>query len=244
MNGNIKYKIKKFLKIPYCAYMCIKYPFLYPRSRFTDLHYNNWKISNFAFIIYKKYCVDKFGGQSKMDNWRFSEIEISEFKKDLYYFEQISPRFIRGWKNWWAKPIWLIVKFYHNYILQFFHCLPTYTEWDRVEPGWNNAFGKQYLNEIKTQLKKDKCLYTWRITDIKEKWGRFQLYCNWGSKELYNIIDKYENLSWNICIKCGKHATHTSRGWICPYCKECAQDVGGYGCIERTENNHDGYDEI
>ena len=40
----LKYKIKKMCKIPYYCYMCIKYPFLYPRNRFTDLHYNNWKI--------------------------------------------------------------------------------------------------------------------------------------------------------------------------------------------------------
>ena len=27
--------------------MCIKYPFLYPRNRFTGLHYNNWEINKF-----------------------------------------------------------------------------------------------------------------------------------------------------------------------------------------------------
>lgn len=27
--------------------LCIKYPFLYPRNRFTDKHYNNWKIIEF-----------------------------------------------------------------------------------------------------------------------------------------------------------------------------------------------------
>ena len=64
-------------------------------------------------------------------------------------------------------------------------------------------------------------LYEWRITDIKEKFGTFRLYCNYGSNELYNIINKYEELSWHTCINCGKSATYTSKGWISPYCEDC-----------------------
>ena len=64
-------------------------------------------------------------------------------------------------------------------------------------------------------------LYEWRITDIKEKFGTFRLYCNYGSIELYNIINKYEELSWHTCIKCGKTATQTSKDWISPYCENC-----------------------
>ena len=30
--------IKKYLRIPYCTYMCIKYPFLYQRNIFTVTH--------------------------------------------------------------------------------------------------------------------------------------------------------------------------------------------------------------
>jgi hypothetical protein len=89
--------------------------------------------------------------------------------------------------------------------------------------GWNKAFGKQFLKELKQQLKKDKMLYSWRITTIKEKWGEFNLYCNKGTKELYSLIHKYENLSWNYCMKCGKPSTVKSIGWILPYCKECAE---------------------
>ena len=85
-------------------------------------------------------------------------------------------------------------------MLQIFHCIPTYIEWDAVEPGWNKAFGKQYLNELKKQLKKDKMLYSWRIMDIKEKWGCLNLYCNYGSEKLYSLISVYEDISWNTCI--------------------------------------------
>ena len=30
--------LKRIHRIPYCIYMCIRYPFLYPRNRFTDKH--------------------------------------------------------------------------------------------------------------------------------------------------------------------------------------------------------------
>ena len=33
--------------------MCIKYPFLYPRNRFTGLHYNNWKLHQYHVNNYK-----------------------------------------------------------------------------------------------------------------------------------------------------------------------------------------------
>lgn len=66
-----------------------------------------------------------------------------------------------------------------------------------------------------------------------------RLYCNYGSSELYNIIDKYEELSWNTCIKCGKPATHTSKGWISPYCEDCvnnSKDPSRYIKRNKKEN--------
>ena len=229
--NHILYTPRKWCRIPYCTYMCMKYPFLYPRNRFTGRHYNNWKVIDLAGNIAKKYSHVSFSKGEQL-----SELEISEFKSLYpYYVECPSDKMIKGWVNWWAKPLHKLIRFYHNFILQIFHCLPTYTEWDAVELGWNKAFGKQYLNDLKKQLKKDNCLYSWRITDIKEKWGRFQLYCNWGSKELYELIDKYEDLSWNTCIKCGNPSTHISKGWVLPYCEECAKKNAPYGCTKKDE---------
>ena len=39
-----------------------------------------------------------------------------------------------------------------------------------------------------------------------------------ASKEVYEIIKKYENLSRNTCISCGEPATKISDGWISPFC--------------------------
>ena len=227
--NHILYTPRRWCRIPYCTYMCIRYPFLYPRNRFSGLHYNNWNVKEFARKIHNKYCHTMI---SESEN--FSDKEIAAFRNAYpYYTDYISEKMIKSWDNWWAKPLWKLILVFHDYILQIFHCLPTYTEWDAVETGWNKAFGKQYLKDLKKQLKKDKCLYTWRITDIKEKWGRFHLYCNWGSKELYELIDKYEDLSWDTCINCGKPSTHISKGWILPYCEECVKKNAPYGCTNK-----------
>lgn len=232
--NRLKNKIKKFIRIPYCCYMCIRYPFLYPRNRFTGLHYNNWKIIEWKGKIYQKYHlvdIDKL----------HPEVTYETYKGYYFYVKQTGS-VIDYWTNWWAKPICKCITFFHDYILQIFHCIPTYIEWDAVEPGWNKAFGKQYLEDLKKQLKKDKMLYSWRIMDIKEKWGCLNLYCNYGSEELYNIISKYESLSWDTCIKCGKPATHTSKGWISPYCEDCVNKDDKYKYIERGSKEENEYE--
>lgn len=193
--------------------MCIKYPFLYPRNRFTGLHYNNWKIIEWKKNFYQKYHlvdIDKL----------HPEVTYETYKGSYFYVKQTG-NVIDYWINWWSKPLYKCVTFFHDCILQILHCIPTYNEWDAVEPGWNKAFGKQYLKELKQQLIKDKMLYSFRITQIKEKWGRFHLYCMNASKDVYKIIDKYENLSWYYCIHCGKPAKYISKGWIRPYCEDC-----------------------
>lgn len=204
--------MKKKVKKTICScYMCIKYPFLYPRNRFTGLHYNNWIIINKMKSIYLNH-----------HKIIISNEPLEDMIKDGYYVKyEEGNRIIQYWTNWWAYPLWKIIKFYHDVILQILHCIPTYNEWDAVEPGWNKAFGKQYLKELRQQLIKDKMLYSFRITQIKEKWGRLQLYCYKASEDVYKIIDKYENLSWDYCIKCGKPAKYISKGWISPYCEDC-----------------------
>ena len=224
---------RRWCRIPYCTYMCLKYPFLYRRNRFTGLHYNNWTLINKRDKLnqkYHKHIFDKDG--IDMDDFA-NQLKIN----DKWYIRVTSEKSLDYWENWWAKPLVNIINFIHNYILQIIFCLPTSIEWDAMEDGWKKAFGKQYLKDLKKQLKKDKMLYSWRITDIKEKYGTQRLYCNWGTEELYNIINYYENLSWNTCIKCGKPATYTSEGWIAPYCEECVnKDNNKNNYIKRNNN--------
>ena len=111
-------------------------------------------------------------------------------------------------------------------ILDNIFILPTHTELDAMPCGWRKAFGIQMCKDLRKQLWKEGNLFKYRITQIKEKWGVLCWYNESASKEVYEIIKKYEKLSRNICIVCGKPATKISDGWISPYCdkhfpKEC-----------------------
>ena len=284
--------------------MCIRYPFLYPRNRFTDKHkvnllyrfinilydqssheisitgkltkekpkylnkhlsffdYNvNLDVENKTLKINNKVDSQLFKLNSLM--WNDDRFEIVDLNVTFGMFGNsiiqvyLKPKDENDNTNYGfsyyivklitnkRKYLWFkIIKWIDEKVLDRILFLPTFTEWDAVEPGWNKAFGKQYLKDLKKQLKKDKMLYKWRITQIKEKHGIFMLYCNYGSPELYNIINKYKSLSWNTCIRCGKPATYTSKGWIAPYCEECvnnSKDPNRYikrESKEETEHNN------
>ena len=102
-----------------------------------------------------------------------------------------------------------------------------YTELDNMPEGWRRAFGRQMCEELDREIK------TWsihdqenfHITDIKEKWGFLHFYTNFGSKELYEIINKYAELSKTICIHCGHTASWITRGWYMPVCNRCANEI-------------------
>lgn len=191
----------KFFDTIKATILCIKFPFLYPRNRWTGKHYNNWKL-----IEYHR------------KNWEFAYT----LNKETY--------------KWEIKNRWLAIKIkiadFLDDFLWIFHCLPTYTELDSMETGWRKAFGIQMCKEIKAALKKNHCLYKYRITDIKEKFGGLRWYDAGAPKEVYDIITKYEQISYHTCIMCGKPATYISRGWISPYCSDCAYDREHDGNIE------------
>lgn len=216
--------INTFKKIIESCYMCLKYPFLYPRNRFTGLHYNNWKLLKIKDDLNKKY--HKF----KVNDY---ECDIKELVDKPYY--RRTGKFIEYWTNYWALPIIKLIDIYHKYILQLFHCIPTSHEWIAMPEGWNKAFGKQLLEELRIQLKKDGLLYKCRITDLKEKYGSLHLYMTNISDEVLKILDKYEDISYKTCIICGKPATKYSQGWICPYCDDCADE----NCINLNNYYHE-----
>lgn len=264
--------------------MCIRYPFLYPRNRFTDRHKVN-VLGNLIYNLHHDSTLDiGITGKLVKETPKFCNKYISFLDNSIKLDTNLKILFIKNkiddkvhslvnlmWKedrfeivdmdlvfaltgrpivrihfktkdendtsnygfsyervelitNKFKYRLYKIIMWIDSQILDRIFILPTYTEWDAIEPGWNKAFGKQYLEDLKKQLKKDKMLYKWRITQLKEKFGRCVLYCNYGSSELYSIINKYESLSWHICIQCGKPATHTSKGWIAPYCEECVNN--------------------
>lgn len=202
-------------------YLCIRFPFLYPRNRFNGLHYTNWKLEDkfrdvsksifdYSKNNYQKY-FDKFG-TSAFGYDEDEEFDISKaFLKAGYAIKLASSK------------LKFQYRFYNflRYFLQIFHCLPTYTELDSMSEGWRKCFGIQMCKEIKSALKESNFLYKYRITQIKEKFGGLRWYDECSPDEVQRIINKYEYISANTCIYCGKTAKYISEGYILPYCEDC-----------------------
>lgn len=107
----------------------------------------------------------------------------------------------------------------------------TYIDWG-CAPGWDKAFGDMYLKELGDAVKKSK-LKEFRILQIKEKFGEYRLYCNFATKEIHDIINKYETISRRVCINCGAlDVPMLNTGWISPYC---------YDCFKKAEKKRETY---
>jgi len=196
--------MKKIKRIINNIKLCIKYPFLYPRNRFTNTHYVNWKFKEWYSKLRK---------------------ESTHFDKETFKSTITNrPKYI----------LYKICKWIHDYPMQLFHCIPTYTELDAMDKGWRKAFGVKMCEEIKQALLKSggrKDLYKYRIMQIKEKWGGLRWYDAWSTHEIMKIISKYEGISYRTCIECGKPAKWVSKGWICPYCDDCKEKDREYDRI-------------
>jgi len=101
------------------------------------------------------------------------------------------------------------------------------TELDMMPEGWRNAFSEQMCKEMNDELLTwSKSTYdNFRIIQIKEKWGALRVYTNFSSDKLEEIIAKYSTTSRVTCIQCGRPAKWISRGWICPWCDDCAVEA-------------------
>lgn len=178
--------------------LCLRFPFLYPRNRFSGRHYTNWKIRDRMYEAQRK-TYDFVG-------------EIGN--KENPYHRVVASR------------KWLVIMKFYDYLELFlgvFHMIPYYTELIGMDAGWRKAFGIQMCKEIKRALLDAggrKMLHAYRITDIKEKYGSLRWYDTGAPEEVEKIIAKYEYISQRTCIVCGKPADYVTRGWVEPYCKD------------------------
>lgn len=112
----------------------------------------------------------------------------------------------------------------------------SYTELDAMPDGWRKAFGEQMCEEIKQELEEKGLLDQYRISQIKEKYGRLCWYDFGCTEKIWTeIIPKYQKLSKRTCIKCGKPATKVTLGWVSPYCDDCCPDFEYTTSVEEYE---------
>ena len=97
---------------------------------------------------------------------------------------------------------------------------------DNLPAGWVSSF----VTELKEELLDALGVYAadFRILDCKEKYGQFRLYWHisdndyWNNEDydnlekicltIENIIKKYEKISHETCMVCGKHTISRDHG--------------------------------
>lgn len=132
-------------------------------------------------------------------------------------------------KNWilCGKYPFLILKYWNCETMQY-EVDDDYdyklTELDMISDGWHIAFGEMMCEELKEELDKFDYVDKYHFIDIKEKWGGLDITDNGVPVgcDVWRILEKYRQLSKNICIICGKpDVPMTHNGWDSPYCKKC-----------------------
>ena len=128
--------------------------------------------------------------------------------------------FIRvvDWKKTkdWSKPVF-------SDTLSCLDCIPN---------GWQKPwFLETMLEALESAIKSDgmdpEKIY---MTDAKEKYGSLRMDFSTPVTEGHAFSDMclaWEELAGYFCCMCGKPHVSISRGWICPYCKDCWDDTYG-----------------
>ena len=95
------------------------------------------------------------------------------------------------------------------------------TWYDSFPLGWKKAFGRQFSKELKKILIKENWLIDFTFTDIKEKYGTLRIYCSKYSDAVDELLNKYELLSIDYCINCGRPTTVQSGYYtLCNHCNQ------------------------
>lgn len=106
-------------------------------------------------------------------------------------------------------------------------------EADFLPEGWTNTFIPEMKKELTNVL--GSYVDDFTVFQIKDKYGSMRMYWSWADRDYTDdevkdigilttdieaIIHKYENISEQTCVVCGKEATKMTTGWVMPVCDE------------------------
>lgn len=177
-------------------------------DKFTILGMTAFWNNSYNIIVYVKTTDEN---DNSNYGFHYESVELLNNKRKLFYYK--------------------VLKWIDTNIFDKIFFVPSSTELDAMPDGWRKVFGLQMCEEIKQSLLKSggrKALRAYRILQIKEKFGGLRWYDSNSNEEVWKIISKYEDLSYKICINCGKPAEYISKGWISPYCGDCIGNKQDY----------------
>jgi len=144
--------------------------------------------------------------------------------------------FIEGYVERVAENAALVAKYPFLLPLDYNSKVPkdydfAYTEVDMVPNGWRNLIIDMSAELLAYFHEQGIDPYKFHIDQLKEKFGSIRCYYSlpldrkFEDDGIDDIIEKYEQISEHTCCQCGNEATLMSKGWICPYCEGCAEDL-------------------
>ena len=93
-----------------------------------------------------------------------------------------------------------------------------------IPVGWHKLFF-QMCADIKPLLEEEGILDDFYFLQVKEKYNQLRCYSNGiASEEVNNIIDRYGQMAYYICVQCGKPATCETKGYWASFCDDCWKD--------------------
>lgn len=108
----------------------------------------------------------------------------------------------------------------------------SWNDWDGS--GWENLWKTfiEKLGKLWEQMPEGKAKDNFQIYDSKEKYGTLRIFLSPHTDEMGDLVSAVSSLSGWTCCSCGKQPRDSrgnrliweSKGWICPYCKDCAKD--------------------
>lgn len=88
--------------------------------------------------------------------------------------------------------------------------------------GWNDLLD-QLCEKIEIELDNAPELKKYfKVNQVKEKFGGLRFYVSGANEKILSTIDLFEELSYNICERCGNEAKcRKIDGWIYTLCDSC-----------------------
>lgn len=91
---------------------------------------------------------------------------------------------------------------------------------DCVPFGWIHLFDLM-CEEILSEIEGTELMHTFRLEEVKEKFGELRIYTWNSTPKIDRIIDEWCFLSGFICEECGMPNVRLTTGWITPICYKC-----------------------
>ena len=99
-----------------------------------------------------------------------------------------------------------------------------------IPKGWRKAFGKEMAGRVQKLVNahikamrkrgiKVKSSDVVSVAEVKEKWGQLRVGAC-APNGILDVIEYYENASWDYCVFCGRPANYQTTGWILPVCEK------------------------